>query len=450
MMKHSNIILSFLLILWVFMMDSCKKFLDAKPDKHLAVPSGLVDYQAILDWYSVINDRGVSALTISSDDYYYDDNDFSSLSEVNQNKYLWKRKNVFRSGYDDWNNIYTIAYYANTAIENLPNISRTSANADAWDNAMGQGYFTRANAFFQVALAWTQAYDQATASKDLGIPLKLTTDFNIPSRRSTIQQTYDQIISDLKKSIRLLPVHAVHPMRPGKPAAYALLARIYLYMREYPLAYLYADSCLQLRNDLMDYNQIDPSPKYPIPKFNIEELYFEYSSPISKHEKVDSTLYSMFDNNDLRKTLFFSDNGDGSHAYRGSYAQNLPPFIGVATDEVYLMKAECEARLGKTSQAMDDLNTLLITRWKTGTFIPYTASSQQDALSQILMERRKELIKRQTRWMDVKRLNKEGYNITMTRYTLGKTYTLAPNSAGYALPIPAKVIQLSGMPQNPD
>jgi hypothetical protein len=57
---------------------------------------------------------------------------------------------------------------------------------------------------------------------------------------------------------------------------------------------------------------------------------------------------------------------------------------------------------------------------------------------------------RQARWMDVKRLNKEGYNISMIRYTLGKTYTLAPNSTGYVLPIPEKVIQLTGMPQNPD
>jgi hypothetical protein len=141
----------------------------------------------------------------------------------------------------------------------------------------------------------------------------------------------------------------------------------------------------------MDYNQIDPGPKYPIPAYNIEDIYEQQTYSFSKHAKVDSTLYPLFEDNDLRKTLFFSDNGDGSHFFRGSYEQNLAPFIGLATDEIYLIRAECEARLGKTSQAMDDLNTLLITRWKTGTFIPYTASSQQDALSQILTERRRSL-----------------------------------------------------------
>jgi hypothetical protein len=52
------------------------------------------------------------------------------------------------------------------------------------------------------------------------------------------------------------------------------------------------------------------------------------------------------------------------------------------------------------------------------------------------------------RWMDIKRLNKDGAKITLTRNVEGNTYTLPPNDLRYALPIPEEVISLTGMPQN--
>lgn len=429
-------------------LSGCQKYLDAKPDKHLGIPSTLTDYQALLDSYSKINFKGVSSISISSDDYYLTDQDFARLSDPNKNMYLWKDAYVFGSGFNDWANVYIQVYYANTALNNIPSIKRAPANAKRWDNAMGEGYFIRANAFFQIALAWCKAYNQQTAQTDLGIPLRLTTDFNEKSKRSNLQQTFDQIVADLKKATLLLPESQEHPMRPGRPAAFGLLARVYLYMRDYPRAYLYADSCLQLKNELMNFNELDPAMPFTIPLFNKEDLFHQHCTYISTKMKVDSALYNSYASDDLRKTLFFKDVGDGSHQFRGSYTHNKPPYIGVATDEVYLMKSECEARMGKLTQAMKDLNTLLSSRWKSGMFTPYTASTEEEALALILAERRKELLWRLDRWMDVKRLNMEGYNITMTRVIDGQTYTLTPNNPRFALPIPEDIILLSGMRQN--
>jgi hypothetical protein len=115
---------------------------------------------------------------------------------------------------------------------------------------------------------------------------------------------------------------------------------------------------------------------------------------------------------------------------------------------MYLVRAECEARKGLVASAMDDLNTLLIKRWKTGTFIPVTADNANEALQIILTERRKELIDRGLRWMDIKRLNKENANIVLVRKIEGQAYTLQPNANYYALPLPADVIKASGIPQN--
>src|SRR5690606_18453219 len=166
---------------------------------------------------------------------------------------------------------------------------------------------------------------------------------------------------------------------------------------------------------------------------------------------VDRSFYKSFSENDLRKSIFFRENVDGSFYYRGGYTGVLNMmFSGMTNAEIYLMRAECYAREGKISEAMNDLNTLLQNRLDhTHPIIPVTASSKEEALELILLERRRELMFRGLRWPDIKRLNKDGANITLTRIVDGKTYTLPPNDNRYALPIPEDVIQLSGMPQNP-
>jgi CubicO group peptidase (beta-lactamase class C family) len=96
----------------------------------------------------------------------------------------------------------------------------------------------------------------------------------------------------------------------------------------------------------------------------------------------------------------------------------------------------------------DILDKLLFNRFKTGTYVPKTLSGQAEALSLVLNERRKELVMRGLRWMDLKRLNAEGRNIMVSRTINGQVVSLNPNDNRYAFPIPEDVIQLTGMPQN--
>jgi len=115
---------------------------------------------------------------------------------------------------------------------------------------------------------------------------------------------------------------------------------------------------------------------------------------------------------------------------------------------MYLTRAECHARANRITEAMNDLNTLLEMRWATGTFIPFAASAQGEALALILVERRKELLMRNLRWIDIKRLNKEGAGIVLKRMVNNQEYTLEPNDDRYALPLPYRIIDITGMPQN--
>jgi hypothetical protein len=95
------------------------------------------------------------------------------------------------------------------------------------------------------------------------------------------------------------------------------------------------------------------------------------------------------------------------------------------------------------------LNQLLEKRYQSGTFVPIVYQNPQMLLDTILAERQKELIFRGERWADIKRLNLEGRNILLRRFVNNEWIQLEPNSPRYAAPIPEKVIDLSGMQQNP-
>jgi tetratricopeptide (TPR) repeat protein len=452
----SNIKIAFIqfIIIAIVLNSSCKKYLDEKSDKKFVVPSTLQDCQALLDFSNVMNTRDPSSGEISSDNYYVTYADWSSLSSENQRRmYTWQKDFLFVSGGgNDWDFSYRPIYYANTALETLKKINRDIDNQVVWDNIKGQALFWRAKSFFQCVLLWSPSYDQGTASSDLGIPLRLSTDFNETSVRPSVQDTYDQILQDLKTSAFLLPVVPIHVMRPSRPAAYALLARAYLSMRKYDSCQKYSDLCLQLKNDLIDYNTLNPNTANPFTRFNQEVIFstqMGYPSILLK-AYADSVLYLSYSTNDLRKTLFYRGVGIQLNIFKGNYEGATNLFSGIATDEIYLTRAECFARMGNTTVALNDLNTLMKNRWKNnGSWAPFTATDATDALNKILTERRKELFFRGIRWMDLKRLNKEGVNITLYRVLNGQTYTLLPNDLRYALPIPEDIITLSGMQQNP-
>jgi tetratricopeptide (TPR) repeat protein len=337
-------------------------------------------------------------------------------------------------------------------LETLEKIKQDTANTMEWNNIKGQALMIRGKSFLYAVLIWSPAYDAATANTDMGVPIRLNTDLAETAVRPSVQQTYTQAIADLEASIPLLPNRGIHPVRASRAAAYGFLARTYLSMHNYPKAGLYADSSLQVNSSLLNYNSLATTPTYPIPQFNIEiDMYNSYSNIafIPGYGRVDSLLYASYAANDCRKSLFFVANPDGTFSFRGSYTANSAGFAGIASDELYLTRAEAFARAGNTTAALTDLNKLLQARIKTAGFVPVTATGPGDALAKILIERRKELLNRSLRWMDLKRLNKEGANITIKRILNNITYTLLPNDRGYALPIPQYVIDISGMPQNP-
>ncbi len=412
--------------------------------------------QALLDNPAYVNSNYCTAGEASSDNFYLTDGNFLTLREDEQNQYTWNASHVFSEAAlsaNTWRGTYSSIYTCTSILDAIEKIEKNSINEAQWSSIKGQALAIRAYRYLDAVLIWSPAYDRQTSSTDLGIPLRLDPDFNLPSIRASVEETYNQIIRDAKTSIPLLPVANINAYRASKPFAYGLLARTYLAMREYEQAGLYADSCLQLRNTLLDFNTINQSTPYPFAELNEETIFmgvaFYDMITMDFNARIDPSLYDSYSNNDLRKTLFFAPNDDSSIRFRGSYIGAPTLFMGFSTSEQYLVRAECLARSGRIDEAMETLNALLDTRWSGDTFTPLGANSSGEALQIILQERRKELVMRGLRWMDLKRLNKEGADITLTRTVDGQTYQLLPNDPRYALTIPEDVIALSGMPQNP-
>lgn len=433
---------------------SCEKYLAEKPDQELSVPGSLGDLQMLLDNYGGMNEQLPSAPILLADNIYLTTELWESAQELDRNLYLWKK---YDNTISPWYNSYAAVNIANTVLDELMKIDRTEENSYSWDNICGSALFFRATYFLTVAQLFAPAYHSETIDQQLGIPLRLNSDFNERSVRSTVGETYQQIIDDFKTSAGLLPVSPIAKSRPSKPAAYGALARVYLLMHDYKLAGSYADSCLQLYAELNDYSSLDTSATAPFERFNPEVIFHIVSNSTSalspSSARIDTVLYQTYATDDLRRTLFFKKNDDGTHSFRGDYdGQGDRGFVfgGITTDETFLIKAECAARMGDVDEAMQNLNTLLEKRWKPGTFIPFAATDQHDALRIILEERRKELVFRGTRWSDIRRLASDpAYSIAVERFIGGQHYMLAPQIPGYLVQIPEDVIEISGMTQNP-
>jgi len=435
---------------------SCKKdWLEIKPDNKLVVLSSLSDYQSFLD-NSALN--GTNGLGETGTDNYFVYN-FNSLSLGDINTYEWAPEGYGIPSQTDWTQLYRNILACNTTLVGLTKIKVTEANRDLFNQVYGSALLFRGMAYYELAQTFIKPYDSSTAQSDPGLPVRLDPDITLSIGRGTVQQTYDQFFSDLTKSVTFLQTTPpAFKIRPFRASAFALLARAYLSVKNYAKALAYADSAMQTNSTLLNYNTVVPVGTITMPHYDKNpEVFFHCikSTYITRPlwSAVDSTLYNSYSNDDLRKKLFFS-NAQLNPAFKSfvgtyyGYSTNTQ-FSGPAVDELYLIKAECEARTGNVQGAMDDLNALLVTRWKTNTYIPFTAVTSDDALNIILTERRKELIMRGVRWTDLRRLNSDPkYAVTITHVYNGQAYLLHPNDPKYVWPIPDDEILYSGIAQN--
>jgi len=150
-----------------------------------------------------------------------------------------------------WSNFYGQLYSVNLAIEGLTG----ATNLNYTNQWLGEAYFLRGFLYFYL----TNCYGDA--------PLVLGSDYlaNNGLARSPQADVYKQIVADLKQAQSLLDSKYHNAAgavttdrgRPNKAAATALLARVYLYTRDWKDAGSMADSLIA---DAADY-QLTPLSK---------------------------------------------------------------------------------------------------------------------------------------------------------------------------------------------
>ncbi|NQD69981.1 RagB/SusD family nutrient uptake outer membrane protein [Sphingobacterium shayense] len=443
-----------ILVVWIGFLCSCSHYLDEKPDRSLAVPDNLRDLQALLDDEDRMIMNYPAAGDIAADYYFLDEADWLSRTVEVRDTYVWDEdaQNV-----QDWTSAYQRIFYANVVLDAVDEAEKGDMTELERAEVKGSAYFFRGWTYMQLAQLFCPYYGLGVEDSEYGLPLKIHADITEPIVRSSLKETYELIFDDLTHAVHLLPTRSIIATRPSKHAAYGALARLNLIIGDYQAALSYADSCLAINDQLLDYNDLEPSSAMPFEILNREVIFHAVIQANSgvHHQSlayVDSLLIDGYEDGDLRKDVFFVEDENGRYRFKGGYhGSNSSIFGGLALDEIYLIRAECLTRLGSIDQAIEILVSFMKTRMKENSFIAYTGMGKSNFLELILKEREKQLLFRGgIRWSDLRRLNREERSAKNIQRRIGNTvYKLVPSDLRYTFLLPLEVIQISGIAQNP-
>ncbi|RZM20371.1 MAG: hypothetical protein EOO88_36380, partial [Pedobacter sp.] len=346
---------TYLLLICSAVFSSCKKqneWLDIKAVKSDVSPQTLSDFQAILD-NSILNNTSNVGL-LGTDNFYFTDVNFNSLNQELRNLYTWNKEIWISETSANWGAGFKNIEYANIVLDGLLKIKQADPE---YNSIKGTALFDRAFAYYNLAQLFCKPYSSSAAA-DLGLPLKLNADVNEVNQRAPLKETYQQMIDDLNIALTLLPENQGFITRPGTPAVYALLAKVYLQMEDYQTALGFANKSLAIKSQLLDFNNTELASlavtyRFPTYAKNIPEVLFyvestqfaDLSPQASSKAIVSPELYNNYEANDLRKSLFYALSGSDAK-YRGTYSGNIFNFSGLAVNEVLLIRAECLARTG--------------------------------------------------------------------------------------------------------
>ncbi len=460
MMNLKKIHSYILIVLGGMAATSCSKttFLDAKPDESMTVPATLAHYMAMMDSDASMNGAGgfgssplYPAVTEwASDNIWVPNNRYvNNLTEMHRAVYSWSNNPYPATDMQEWSKPYAIILSCNVVLSGLEKIKINAENQADWNMIKGMALFNRSHLYAMLLHMFAPVYDPAKDNNSPAIPLRMGTDFSEKLKFSTVEECYTKVVRDIEEAIDLLPIDPLYKTRPSKRSCWALLSRLYLWMSDFEKSNLYANLALEANADLLDYNAYSTTANYPFPRFNAEVIFnCTMRTSYSTQFRIDTLLYDIYDDNDLRKALFYKKASDRGYVFYGNYDGATYVFAGLANDELYFNRAETYARMGKVDLAMSDLNKLLETRYRKvnglTTYVPYDITDRKQVLQLVLEERRKQLVWRGLRWMDLKRLNLDPvYAKTLKRKIGDAELELKPGDARYVFPIPDVVTDLN-------
>jgi hypothetical protein len=322
---------------------------------------------------------------------------------------------------DFWSNIYPLVYDANAAIEGLT--PATALTPAVRQQLLGEAKFVRAFCYFYLVNLYGE------------VPLVLSTNYatNALLPKSSTDSVWQQVISDLKDAETLLGsnyldgtllVTSAQRVRPTKWAAAALLARAYLFTKDWSDAAQQASSVIN-NTSLYSLNALDSvflansneaiwQLQPVIAGFNTQEamLFIIPSTGLSDSYPVclSSFLLNDFEPGDNRRSIWVdsvaSPDGTSYYYYPFKYEVNTPNApvteyeMVLRLGEQLLIRAEANAEQNDILDAVADLNKIR----ERANLPDTTFNDQADLLKAIYHERRIEFFSEWgTRWLDMKR-----------------------------------------------
>jgi tetratricopeptide (TPR) repeat protein len=361
--------------------------------------------------------------------------------------------------------------------------SSSKDDASQLQRIKGEALFMRANYYFYMVNVYAGAYNKATATTALGVPLKVS-EF-VEDRfftRSTVDSVYRQILSDLEVAEQCLQNSQQRSAyRADINAVNLLQSRMHLYMQDWDKAIAAADKVLARRASLFQLSGYAPQTSF-LTRESPEVLFTQDGNmtmaimPESfppKTMQPSPELLGLYTGNDLRKGAFFELESSGKYRYTKVYrssSRNISPtetpsdVFTMRVAEAYLNKAEALAMLKKDPEANQMINTLRKARFFDNDFTEVNLSGAA-LVDFIRDERRRELCFEGHRWFDLKRyaVNQQ-YPFTKTithEYRdavigsppfIKATLKLQPNDPAYVFPIPedAIIFNQGVLKQNPE
>jgi hypothetical protein len=441
-------------------LSSCEKFLTTEPVNAVSDETTIYDkvssetaLRAVYRQFGNIGYYGENYVTFG----YFPSGDIKNLTTGGSANFV----NVnFRS--DDvlfnstWIAIYNAINRANHVITKVPNVNDPALTTALRNQYIGEAKFLRALAYFDLARAWG------------GVQIILEPTTSLQDRpqikRSTLEQTYAQVLKDLEDAETLLP-DAVNRIRATKRTVWALRARLHLYKKEWALAETYATKLIE---KTADYSLLKPYSTWfansvTATRESIFELQFsainQNATRLQMAHSTNGGQYRYAPNDRFVQLLNDPTIGGGRSALIGSVTQssivnwygNLyyrkdasdPAYI-FRIAEMYLIRAEARAQLNNLNASTGALFDLNQVRDRAG-LLPSTAVTKDDILLAIENERRFEFAFEAHRWFDLARTGRA----KVVLEALDPNTKVADHE--YIFPIPVTQIQLDpNLAQNKD
>jgi hypothetical protein len=425
----TSYIKNILLIAALLVTASCKKYLEEIPNNALPTEKAITDLgtarAAIIGAYDRVQGYYASSYptlgTITTDNVLFNGT-LSEYLQLDQNAV--PTDNVITvSAYQ---NIYRAVNSANSVILYVPSVVDPLLTTAERNKILGEAYFIRALSYFDLARGWGGVQLQLKPTTDLA-GLK-------GIKRSTLDQTYDQVLADLIQAEQLLPEDPTTRNRAQKSTARALRARLHLYRRQWADAENYATQVIANTK----YTLVKPYKSFFTAPFQTAESVFELAYSANDRNtywnlwypssaggqytlKPSDALVAKLNNPAIGGTRNALIAGTGNSVYGVLYnttSTGVDPSYVIRIAELYLIRAEARAQQNKLLEAAADLNAVRNRADVAAT----TAVTQAQLLQAIEDENAVEFAFEAHRWFDLVRTERAGAVLGLTN----RNYWLFP------------------------